>query len=166
MKKQYLLLFTLILFIFTNVYAQNQQFLPGIIIEFIDNDPNQMILPNPFMIFVQHGVAINHPVPGFVKVALPTNNDYFGVPGCYIECYSSYEQSGIYNVGYNTYVNGLVRVLGHYENKICVPWGYHNINISKVSFFNQLCENKLRSCVYNDCWADGNTGGLLGMKKS
>lgn len=164
MKKNFLMMLGLIILICSSCYAQNQQILPGIIIEINNTDPNQMILPNPFMIYVRYGVAVNYPALGFVKSPLPTNNDYFGVPGCYIVCYSSDKQSGVYNVGYNTYVMGQVRVEGMYHHNMCVPMGYDNVDISKVSFFKQLCNDKLRSCIYHDCWAGGNTGAWLGIK--
>ncbi len=154
------------LFFITGCTEQIQQYRQntiGMLMEFNSSDPNQILLPDPFFIYEQNGLFLTHPYPGFSKMQLPANADYFKVPGCYIVCYSHYELSGVYSVSYNTYVNGLVRVAGYYQNRMCVPSGYANQDISHLNWFKNLCSEKLKSCAYNDCWAGTNTGGWLGI---
>ncbi len=159
MKK--LFLFMVITLLATTAYAisqQNQSF------SRYHYDPNQIILPTPFPVYIHDGVVVNHPAPGFSAIPLPTNNDYIDMPGCYIACYSHNAINGVYSVGNNIYINGQVRVSGKYNGRICEPAGYLNRDISKATTIKQLCTNKIKSCGTGDCWAGGDTGGWMGIQ--
>lgn len=159
MKKIFLLLVISLLMntIAYATYQQNQSW------SRYHYDPNQIILPTPFPVYIQDGIVVNHPAPGFSAILLPTNNDFIDVPGCYIACYSHDAINGVYSVGNNIYVNGQIRVSGKYYGRICIPAGYLNRDISKATTFKQLCTNKIKSCGTADCWAGGDTGGWLGI---
>ncbi len=165
MKKLFIML-CLPIVLFTNIYSAVAQNQSAIVINTNSNDPNQMLLPSPFPVYVQNGVVINNPQPGFSQAMLPTNNDYTAKPGCYVACYSHGAQHGIYRAGDNIYVNGQVRVAGNYNNRICIPTGYENQDISKAIKFKQLCSAKIKSCANNNCWAGGDTGGWFGIQAS
>lgn len=160
MKRLFLILLAGFL-INTIAYAAYQQNQP---LSRYHYDPNQIILPTPFPVYIQNGVVVNHPLPGFSAIPLPTNNDFIDMPGCYIACYSHDAINGIYSVSDAIYVNGQVRVSGEYNGRTCVPRGYLNRDISKITFFKQLCVKKIKSCGAGDCWAGGDTGGWLGIQ--
>lgn len=128
------------------------------------NDPNQLMLPNPFPVYMGANGVINHSAPGYSPLNLPTNNDFNGVPGCYVACYSHDAQHSIYPVGGDIYVNGQVRVAGSYVNGICIPTGYEGQDISKAGKFKKICGNKITSCAHGRCWAGGGTGGWFGIQ--
>lgn len=160
-------IFIAILFLLSGCLEETQKYQQikyGMLVEFHSDDPNRILLPDPFRIYEQNGVLLNHSYPGYSKIQLPANSDYSSVPGCYIVCYSHDKQSGVYGVDANTYVNGLVRVAGYYHNRICLPDGEIYPDISKLGWFDHLCSEKLRSCIYNDCWAGNDTGAWLGIR--
>jgi hypothetical protein len=130
----------------------------------LSSGADQTLLPDNYTVFTNGSVVINHPMPGFVQKTLPTNNDYKKNPGCYIACYSRNKENGIYSVGSNIFVNGQVRVAGSYKNRICVPTGYENKDISKEDAFNVQCA-KISTCTNNQCWAGGDTGGWFGIQQ-
>lgn len=120
-------------------------------------------LPEQFFIYTNgHGV-INHPVPGFAKKILPTNNDYNGMPGCYISCYSKNKSKAIYAVSSIAYVYGQIRVPGRYKGRMCVPNGYGNKTVGEDKTFMDLCADKILTCKGNNCWAGSDTGGWYGI---
>lgn len=161
--KKLLLPFAIAMCLCANVSTADQQSQAVIVINPKNTDPNQMLLPSPLPLYTQNGVVVNHPYPGFSPVQLPTNNDYTASPGCYIACYSHDAQQSIYRAGNNIYVNGQVRVAGDYNNRICIPTGYVNEDISKAVKFKQLCGARIKSCANNGCWAGGDTGGWFGI---
>lgn len=141
----------------------------GIVCIFLSNtalslppDPNKTLLPNQFPVYTNGKIAINHPMPGFTKKLIPTNNAYTGNPGCYIACYSHIATQAIYAVGTNIYMIGQVRVPGTYVNRSCVPRNYQGQDISGLSQFKELCNTRIKAC--QDCWAGGDTGGWFGIQ--
>lgn len=92
--------------------------------------------------------------------SLPIVNAYRRMPGCYIACYAN--NNGVYSVGNNIYVRGLVRVNGLYLDRNCQPQGYFFKDISALPYFKEICNKNLRSCK-GQCWAGGDTGGFLGI---
>lgn len=130
----------------------------------IINFANTHLLPDQFVIYTNGNGAINHPVPGFMKKILPTNNDYKGMPGCYISCYSHSKEAGIYRVSSTIYVYGQVRVPGKYDDRNCIPTGYRHKDISAEKSFENLCTEKISGCKTNHCWAGGETGGWFGIE--
>jgi hypothetical protein len=121
-------------------------------------------LPENFTVYTDGSSVINHPAPGLTPVMLPTHNSYQGNQGCYVACYSHSKNAGVYSVGNNIYVSGQVRVRGSYENRICVPDGYANNDISKANKFKNLCDSTIKACKNNHCWAGGDTGGWFGIQ--
>lgn len=129
-------------------------------------DPDKMLLPDQFKVYVSGQVVINHPQQGFVEKALPTNNDYKEFPGCYIACYSHQETNSIYPVGNDIYVIGQIRVPGKYNDRICVPENFEGQDISTADYFKNLCAEKVSVCKESQCWGGGDTGGWFGIQAS
>ncbi|WED44557.1 hypothetical protein [Legionella cardiaca] len=126
-------------------------------------NPNKMLLPSPFPVYIlENNGVINHPYPGAIPAALPTDNSYTDAPGCYIACYSHFK--GVYPVAPSIYVMGQIRVKGQYLDRICQPEGYVNRDISAADSFKQLCSQKIASCKEIECWAGGDTGGWFGIQ--
>ncbi|STX52689.1 Uncharacterised protein [Legionella busanensis] len=124
---------------------------------------NQRLLPSPFPVYViPNSGVVNHPYPGAMKVLIPTDNSYTGMPGCYIACYS--HSPGVYAVSPSISVMGQIRVQGSYSNRICQPQGYQNQDISAEQSFKDLCSNKIAACRSASCWAGGDTGGWFGIQ--
>lgn len=123
--------------------------------------PNKQLLPNQFPIYTNGKFVMNHPAPGFNKVELPINNQYQKNPGCYIMCYS--RQPGLYQVDKDIYAQGMVRVAGTYQNRICRPTDAGNADISAMQSYKDLCNQRIKNC-HGDCWAGGDTGGWYGMQ--
>lgn len=124
----------------------------------------QALLPADFPVYTDGKTVINHPMPGFAKKTLPTNNDFIQTPGCYVACYSHNNTgSAVYPVSQDIYAYGQVRVPGSYEGRICKPTGYENIDISGDPAFKTLCATKISTCQANQCWAGGDTGGWFGL---
>lgn len=136
------------------------------------------MLPTDYQVYTnKNGVVINHPNPNFWKVYLPTTNNYTGVPGCYVACYSK-SAAGLPSAGYQVgnfgiYVHGQVRVPGNYVKRECVPTGYAaGTDLSKVGPFNALCNQYIAFCAgasacgaaNSSCWAGGDTGGWYGIQ--
>lgn len=122
-----------------------------------DDQANKQMLPNPFPVYTDGKIILNHPSPGLKQTLLPTINDDRSIPGCYIACYSHESKGAVYSVGNNIFVHGQVRVPGKYINRICVPTGYDGKEISGADVFKKLCNAKIPTC--KDCWAGGDTGG-------
>lgn len=156
---KYFLIIALALYSCISIATQATQHLPNDRI----HNPNGMILPKRFPVYVSGTTVINHPMPNFNKRILFTNNKYRGYPGCYIACYS-HDQNSVYGVSKTIYVKGQIRVAGHYQGKICQPSGYVNKDISAAPYFKKLCNTRMKSCK-NGCWAGGATGGWLGIGK-
>ncbi|MGQ3888421.1 hypothetical protein ACQUW5_05240 [Legionella sp. CNM-1927-20] len=124
---------------------------------------NQRLLPSPFPVYViPNAAVVNHPYPGAMKVLIPTDNSYTGIPGCYIACYS--HNPGVYAVSPSISVMGQIRVKGSYSNRVCQPQGYQNQDISAEQLFKDLCSNKIAACRNASCWAGGDTGGWFGIE--
>lgn len=130
-------------------------------------NPNRVILPNNFPVYVLGTTVLNHPAPGprpgFQKKILPTDNRYQGYPGCYVVCYSHNDKHSVYSVGNNIFVKGQIRVPGHYEKRICHPQSFRHKDISRSVYFKNLCDRVIKACHHN-CWAGGDTGGWFGIK--
>lgn len=124
-------------------------------------NPNNQLLPNPFPIFTDGHIVVNHPADGFKKVGLPVDNTYRKNPGCYLACYS--KQKGVYEIASNIYVQGMVRVPGKYVGRICRATGAPQ-DISKLASFKKLCGNNIKLCRDGSCWVGGDTGGWYGMQ--
>lgn len=127
------------------------------------NVADSRLLPSPYPVYVQGTKVINNPVYGFNKVLLPTDNEYDGIPGCYVACYS-HSANGVYPVSEDIYVMGQVRVKGEYVARICKPQGYEAKDISKEAFFTNLCNKRVAKCADVECWAGGDTGGWYGIQ--
>lgn len=125
---------------------------------------NATLLPSAFPVYVKNNVVVDMPRPGFTKKILPTINSYGYSPGCYVACYSKDKQGSVYSIGHDMYAMGQVRVNGLYIGRICQPQGYFFKDISNVSSFKKLCSKTLPGCTGNKCWADGDTGGWLGIQ--
>ncbi len=119
--------------------------------------PNEQMLLNPFPVYSNGSIVINHPAPGFKKINIPIDNSYQKNPGCYMMCYS--HQSGLYKVGNDIYTQGMIRVAGTYKNVICQSTNADGSDI------NTLCNTKIKTC-HGHCWAGGDTGGWYGMQAS
>lgn len=128
-----------------------------------DSDINQVLLPSPFPVYVDGTTVVNHPVTGFKKKNLPTNNDYKGNPGCYIACYSHKKKHAIYAAGQDIYVMGQIRVPGKYEGRTCIPKHFKEKDIGGEKQLKRLCKKKIKSCGKR-CWAGGDTGGWFGVQ--
>jgi hypothetical protein len=131
-------------------------------------NPNKTILPDQFPVYVL-GTTVSRlpppgPFPGFTQKILPTDNTYKGNPGCYIICYSHDENGSIYPISEHIFVMGQIRILGQYQQRICVPKGYEHSNISTLKNFNKLCALKIASCQKNNCWTGGDTGGWFNIR--
>jgi len=125
------------------------------------NDPklmefaDKMPLDENFVVYVKGTTAVNVPNPGFEKKIIPTNNDYRGVNGCYVACYSHEKINSIYPFNNDIFIMGQVRLPGSYNQRICMP----NSNIDA----NKLCNDKIKTCN-GKCWAGGDTGGWFGIQ--
>ena len=94
------------------------------------------------------------------KRVLPTKNMHSKGLGCYIACYSHNITSSVYPVTNDIYAMSQIRVAGQYDNGICIPKGYKNIDISAVNKFTLLCQNLFPDkCSRASCWAGGDTSG-------
>ena len=128
--------------------------------------PNNETLPSPYPVYVHGNAVINHPVPGFKKKLVPTNNKYKKNPGCYVVCFS--HGLGVYPVGGGISVVGQIRVPGVYDqDRTCVPQGYKGKDLTASSHFRHLCDKNFQVCAdtKEGCWADGDTGGWFGMQR-
>jgi|GEM_PF-1545238 len=127
-------------------------------------DPNRVLLPENFPVYVEDNVVVNVPYPGFAPKTLPTVNEFQGYPGCYIAAYSHNEEDSVYGVGGDIFVMGQVRVPGRYEGRICRPKGYETADISALPEFKELLRRSLPACKDGSCWAGGDTGGWFGIE--
>jgi hypothetical protein len=126
-------------------------------------DANATLLPDTYVVYTNGTTVINQPAEGFEEKQLPTVNLYKGNPGCYIACYSRHRENAVYPVGDNIYVLGQVRIAGKYAGRICEPTNFAGKDISGDATFKTICTEKIPSCVGNDCWAGGDTGGWFGL---
>lgn len=125
-------------------------------------EPNNILLPNPFPVYTNGNVVINHAYPGFVKKELPINNDYNKNPGCYMACYSHDGKNAVYAVSKNIFVLGMIRIPGKYSKRICIPditpkQNYQNYPLPTI------CNRSFKSCG-NSCWVGGDTAGFYGIQ--
>jgi len=113
-------------------------------------------------------LACTIPIGGMVyggdHKVLPTDNNFKNSPGCYIACYSH----GKNGVGGNIQVFGQVRVPGHYQQRVCIPTDYENVDISAVQKFKDLCNQTFDTCknAEGGCWAGGDTSGWFGIQEN
>lgn len=132
-------------------------------------NPNRMVLPENYRVYVLGKTVLNHPAPGpfpgFQAKVLPTVNFYKGDPGCYIVCYSHNATNGIYPVTNTIFVNGQIRVPGYYQGRVCQPYRYVNQDISKANALKYLCQKYIPSCQQGNCWAGGDSGGWFGIQR-
>ena len=108
------------------------------------------------------GLAVNHPVPGFARVALPTINAYTKDDGCYVLVYSRDSQRSAYPAGDGNYVVGQIRVRGRYEGRICVPDGEDNADLRSDGELGRVA-NRLFPDHRGGVWVGGDTGGWFGV---
>ncbi len=108
------------------------------------------------------GLAVNHPVPGFARVALPTINAYARDDGCYLLVYSHDEHRSAYPAGNGTYVVGQIRVRGRYEGRICVPDGDDNVDLGTDTKLGRVAD-RLFPDHAGGVWVGGDTGGWFGV---
>ena len=129
-----------------------------------DPEPNKAILPANFKVYVKDNVVVNVSYPGFEERTLPTVNKFIGYPGCYVAAYSRRKEKSVYSVGGGIYVMGQVRVRGSYQERICLPVGYENADISADPQFKLMIAKVLPSACKEGCWAGGDTGGWFGVE--
>ena len=129
-----------------------------------DPDPNKAILPANFKVYVKDNVVVNVSYPGFEERTLPTVNNFIGYPGCYVAAYSHRKENSVYSVGGDIYVMGQVRVPGSYQERICLPVGYENVDISADPQFKLMLAKVLPEACQEGCWAGGDTGGWFGIQ--
>ena len=127
-------------------------------------DPTQILLSEPFKVYVNGTMVLNHPEMNFIEKALPTTNLYKGAPGCYIACYSHQEQNAVYPAGNQIYLMGQVRVAGRYAGRNCEPTNFAGKDISANEIFKTICNEKVQECQGAHCWAGGDTGGWFGIQ--
>lgn len=163
MKKQILLLSiatVMALFSVTTVSANSPQW---------NNypDANSELLPENYSVWTNGNTPVNNPRGGGAHKVLPTNNGFKDAPGCYIACYS-HGKDGVYSVGGNIQVFGQVRVPGEYQQRVCIPTDFENVDISAVQKFKDLCNQTFDSCknAEGGCWAGGDTGGWFGIQEN
>jgi hypothetical protein len=127
-------------------------------------NPNKAILPANFKVYVKDNVVVNVSYPGFEERTLPTVNKFIGYPGCYVAAYSRRKEKSVYSVGGDIYVMGQVRVPGSYQERICLPVGYENVDISADPQFKLMFAEVLPKACKEGCWAGGDTGGWFGIQ--
>lgn len=121
-------------------------------------------LPRYFRIYIDgKGNASSLPMPGYQVRLLPSVNLIIEKPGCYVACYSTNPDKGVYAIQKDIYVVGQIRVRGQYEGKNCVPEDYEGMDIGPETHFKELC-SKTFNCIGDSCWANGNTGEWFGLK--
>lgn len=130
---------------------------------YVAPDANARLLPESFHVYVRGSTVINHPQPGFQQRVLPTANDFRGVPGCYVACYSHSTQGSVYGVGRGIHVMGQVRVPGRYDGRVCLPDRYGGADISAQPGIRELCKASIPACG-DRCWGGGDTGGWFGVQ--
>jgi hypothetical protein len=122
--------------------------------------------PNNFKVWVGDHFVVNHKVPRTRPATIPTNNDNAKTPSCYIACYSRHSHHSVYGgyrfFGDNIYVMSQIGVHGRYVRRggksVCSPAGFETRDLSKLSFFSQLCAQKFpQACGDGKCWAGGET---------
>lgn len=126
-----------------------------------------MLLPNPFSVFVREGEApVNCPLPGYEEKNLPVFNRYKGIEdGGYIACYSNIPiGSGSYSVGGGIYVVGLIKLKGSYTGRMFVPEGCEGQDLSKLQWLSDLCREYFPDAE-GDLWAGPDTGGFFGLQQ-
>lgn len=126
----------------------------------IASEPNKTLLPEEFKVYYKKGLGISEKQfkEGKAKI-IPTSNDYTGVPGCYVACYSKNPIDGVYSVGDKTYLMGQIRVKGQYQNGYCIPKGFEDKDIrSDKTFINQCAAEFPERCsAKHPCSVGGQT---------
>ena len=83
---------------------------------------NVEYLPRRFKVYRNEaGVVQQKPEAGFVAKIIPNINLFRNAPGCYLACYSSDPNKGVYPVSSDAYLVGQIRVEGEYRGKVCYP---------------------------------------------
>lgn len=125
----------------------------------INDFPTGQRLPDYFPVYVYNQQVTNSPAPDAIEKNLPTSNNYYHNPGCYIACYK--HADGIYSVEKNIFVVGQIRIKGLYNKKthLCEPFQQHGYDFSHSEVHNKLCNQVFKSCQKNQCWAGGDTMG-------
>jgi hypothetical protein len=136
----------------------------------LDKDSNNiqmdnLWLPTDFKVYVdpQTGSVINHSQEGFEERTLITFNDYKGKDGGYIAIYTREKSEGIYSVGGDIYVAGMVRIKGQYIQNIFYPEGYNEgDDITQDKKILEIC-NQYFLNLKDKMWIGGDTGGWFGF---
>ncbi|MBC7659785.1 MAG: hypothetical protein H7249_08755 [Chitinophagaceae bacterium] len=122
-----------------------------------DEGPYGSILPEEYSIYFKDGIAVNAPLDGFEKRALPTiNRSYAEIDGCYVACYSESAEGSVYPISTNIYVMGQYRVKGHYVGAGCV-----GAPVQKAT--EDACKKYFPGCADGKCTTGGDTGGWFGL---
>ena len=85
---------------------------------------------------------------------------YTGKGGGYIAAYTHNPEKGVYSVGGEIYVMGLIRLKGTYRGRVFHPEGYLDQDISAENYF----KNLILELFNAEGWAGGDTGGFLGLE--
>jgi|GEM_PF-6406722 len=115
-----------------------------------------------------HGVYAL-PVSGAKAYSLPMINQFKGNPGCYIACYTSKKEQGVYRVSDSSYAVGLIRIPGEYDkmSRKCMPDQQGN-SANGADYANQaeLCADGFPAVCGNssECNAGVDTGGFFSEK--
>ncbi len=118
------------------------------------------ILPENFKVYVSGNTVVNHPVFGFEERTLPVVNHYNGPDGGYVAIYTHHSERGVYGVGHDIYVAGLVRIQGKYNGRIFIPVGYNSgDNITQDPAILAICAEYFPD-MQGEMWVGGDTGGF------
>jgi len=117
---------------------------------------------NPETLFVVRGPHSDdfHQTHGTQDAFLPVAHVFQDEPACYIACYSHNPQA-VYPVTPSIYVNGLIKLQGKYEGRICHPQGHEYEDISAMQVYKSMCNKHIKTCTNGACWAGGDTGGFF-----
>lgn len=121
-------------------------------------------LPRKFKVYRSpEGVVQQKPEAGFVLKVIPNINLFRNAPGCYLACYSTDPNKGVYPVSSDAYLVGQIRVEGQYQGKVCYPKDIAQPIFSAEKSLTELCSKSFK-CIGNSCWAGGTTGQWFGLK--
>lgn len=111
----------------------------------------------------EQGMVQLKPGPDFAVKIIPNVNLFIEAPGCYIACYSTNPDKGVYPVSSQTYLVGQIRVKGSYQGPVCYPVNTTQPIFSNEPRLTELC-SKTFKCIGNSCWAGGTTGQWFGLE--
>lgn len=126
---------------------------------------NNLIMPDNMQIYEtkEYGTTKKAVKNATVK-SLPTNNDFQGSPGCYLQCVSKNAEYSIFTKGTNEYVKGQMRVKGIYADGHCIPAGFDDKSIQDDKDLQSLCEKNFpKQCVNNSCGINSETADWIDM---